>query len=310
MGITKRKKVSCHVITYNHINYISKCIDGILMQKTDFDFEIVIGDDVSTDGTREIVKEYASRFPDLIRLNLRDKRGTGIPGKENFMSTLEMCDGEYITLCDGDDYWTDPLKLQKQVDFLEQNKEYSICFHNVKYIDISGGETKHKNFNSGSIEKTFTIEDLSTGNFIDAPSVVFRNNDKILPSWFKYSPIGDYPLHMINASFGLIKYFPEEMAVYRVGSGVWSTKSNIEQTVNIMFCMTLLMNHFKSNIPVFENLKKQYDNFKAILSKPFEDKKKLELNIKDHTFLEKNISLNYLLKILKIKILKKLKIKN
>lgn len=310
MGITKRKKVSCHVITYNHINYISKCIDGILMQKTNFDFEIVIGDDVSTDGTREIVKEYASRFPDLIRLNLRDKRGTGIPGKENFMSTLEMCDGEYITLCDGDDYWTDPLKLQKQVDFLEQNKEYSICFHNVKYIDISGGETKHKNFNSGSIEKTFTIEDLSTGNFIDAPSVVFRNNDKILPSWFKYSPIGDYPLHMINASFGLIKYFPEEMAVYRVGSGVWSTKSNIEQTVNAMFCMTLLMSHFKSNIPVFENLKKQYDNFKAILSKPFEDKKKLELNIKDHTFLEKNISLNYLLKILKIKILKKLKIKN
>lgn len=310
MGITKRKKVSCHVITYNHINYISKCIDGILMQKTNFDFEIVIGDDVSTDGTREIVKEYASRFPDLIRLNLRDKRGTGIPGKENFMSTLEMCDGEYITLCDGDDYWTDPLKLQKQVDFLEQNKEYSICFHNVKYIDISGGETKHKNFNSGSIEKTFTIEDLSSGNFIDAPSVIFKNNDKILPSWFKYSPIGDYPLHMINASFGLIKYFPEEMAVYRVGSGVWSTKSNIEQTVNAMFCMTLLMSHFKSNITVFENLKKQYDNFKAILSKPFEDKKKLELNIKDHTFLEKNISLNYLLKILKIKILKKLKIKN
>lgn len=310
MGITKRKKVSCHVITYNHINYISKCIDGILMQKTNFDFEIVIGDDVSTDGTREIVKEYASRFPDMIRLNLRDKRGTGIPGKENFMSTLEMCDGEYITLCDGDDYWTDPLKLQKQVDFLEQNKEYSICFHNVKYIDISGGETKHKNFNSGSIEKTFTIEDLSSGNFIDAPSVIFKNNDKILPSWFKYSPIGDYPLHMINASFGLIKYFPEEMAVYRVGSGVWSTKSNIEQTVNAMFCMTLLMSHFESNIPVFENLKKQYDNFKAILSKPFEDQKKLELNIKDHIFLEKNISLNYLLKILKIKILKKLKIKN
>lgn len=310
MSAEMRKKVSCHVITYNHINYISKCLDGILMQKTNFSFEIIIGDDVSTDGTREIVERYAAEYPDLIRLNLRQKRGTGIPGKENFVSTLEMCTGEYISLCDGDDYWTDPLKLQKQVDFLENNKEFNICFHNVQNVDRDGKIISKNNPSSGEIEKTYTIENLSLENFIDTPSVVFRNNGYPLPSWFIYSPIGDYPLHLINASSGLIKYFPEEMAVYRVGSGVWNTKSIVDQILGTVFCLNFLIEDFKSNKTVHNNLKKQYDRFKMVLINPFEEKKELESKIKDYVYLEKNISLTYLLKMLKIKIFRKLKLKN
>lgn len=121
-------KVSCHIITYNQKDYISQCINGILMQQTDFPFEIIIGDDNSTDGTREILIDYQNKYPEIIKLNLRIERGKGIPGKENFLSTLAMCKGKYISLCDGDDYWTDPYKLQKQQDFLEQNDDYSICW--------------------------------------------------------------------------------------------------------------------------------------------------------------------------------------
>lgn len=225
MGIVMRKKVSCHVITYNHINYITKCIDGILMQKTNFDFEIIIGDDLSTDGTREILERYAIQYPNLIKLNLRAERGLGIPGKENFVSTLEMCSGEYITLCDGDDYWTDPHKLQKQVDFLEAHPDYVLCFHKVKILKPNGELVE--DFITKVPENYETQETLARlGNYIHTPSVVFRNVIKEFPPEFSLSPIGDYFLYMLLSEYGKLKYLEEEMAVYREGVGIWSAKSD------------------------------------------------------------------------------------
>ncbi len=235
------------------------------MQETNFDFEIIIGDDVSTDGTREIVERYAKEHPDLIRLNLRKKRGTGIPGKENFVSTLEMCTGEYISLCDGDDYWTDPLKLQKQIDFLEKNKEYSVVFHKVKEIN-SAGITAGPVLSSPQTEETYSLEDLATGNFIHTPSIVFRNHFQELPLWFVYSPIGDYPLHMLNAQYGLIKYFPDEMAAYRTGSGLWSAQSRTYQFVNTMFTLKFLISHFSGKDRIVNALSQQHDNLMNALS--------------------------------------------
>jgi glycosyltransferase involved in cell wall biosynthesis len=216
-GNNMRKKVSCHVITYNHINYIKQCLDGIIMQKTDFDFEIIIGDDLSTDGTREVVQEYSLRYPDLIKLNLRNQRGIGIPGKENFVTTLEMCDGEFVALCDGDDYWTDPLKLQKQIDFLEANKDYSICFHNVD-IKYENNIVPFLIDSNRHTKETTDLYDLLRGNYIHTPSVVFRNH-KDLPDWFETAYPGDWPLHIINATYGKIKFLSEKMASYRVHSG-------------------------------------------------------------------------------------------
>jgi len=119
--------VSVHVITYQHAKYIAKCLDGILMQKTDFPFEIVIGEDESTDGTREICINYAKKYRDKIRLFLRDRKQSVITSSTgnkiylNGILTLRSCNGKYIALCEGDDYWTDPLKLQKQMDFLNIN---------------------------------------------------------------------------------------------------------------------------------------------------------------------------------------------
>ncbi len=202
-----KKKVSCHIITYNQKEYISKCIDSILMQKTNFSIEIIIGDDNSNDGTREILKDYAFKYPDLIKLNLREVHGLGIPGKQNFLTTLEMCNGEYISLCDGDDYWTDPLKLQKQVDFLEENEDYSICFHKVNILQ--DGITKEDTI-TAKVPETTTIEDLAKGNYIHTCSVVYRNKlFTKLPKYFQESPVGDYFLHMLNARYGSIKYIDE-----------------------------------------------------------------------------------------------------
>lgn len=120
-------KVSVLFITYNHEEYLRQSLDGILMQKTNFDYEIVVGEDCSTDNTREILKEYAEKYPDKFVLLFREKN-FGRPTM-NVYDTGMHCQGEYIAFLEGDDYWTDENKLQKQVDFLDANKEYMGCTH-------------------------------------------------------------------------------------------------------------------------------------------------------------------------------------
>ena len=125
------KKVSVFMITYNHEKYIAEAIDSVLMQKTDFDFDIVIGEDCSTDATRRIVLEYSRKYPDKIKLLLHN---VNVGFISNLMYVLEACTGKYIAMCEGDDYWTDPFKLQKQVDFLEANKEYVLATHGYRMV--------------------------------------------------------------------------------------------------------------------------------------------------------------------------------
>lgn len=256
-----KKKVSCHLITYNHKDYISKCIEGILMQKTNFQFEIIIGDDNSSDGTREILLDYKNKFPDIILLNLRNHRGTGVFGKENFMSTLEMCTGEFISLCDGDDYWTDPLKLQKQVDFLEANPEYVLCFHKVSLLE----GTTFKEDNIISLPDNY--EDIATfakkGNYIHTPSIVFKNIIPKLPAEFKYSPIGDFFLSLLLAEGGKIKRLNDVMAVYRLNSGIWSEKSNYYRNFKTALTHALLYKYFnkKNNTVIASILLERIQSF-------------------------------------------------
>ena len=241
-----RKKVSCHVITYNQKDYITQCIDGILMQQVDFPIEIVIGDDRSTDGTREILMKYAEDFPEIIKLNLREVRGVGIPGKENFVSTLEMCHGEYISLCDGDDYWTDPLKLKKQIDFLEQNKEYVLCFHQVKILQPNGSIVD--DFITEVPENYETIETLARqGNYIHTPSVVFRNVLNGLPSEFEHAPIGDFFMYMMLAEHGKLKYFHEPMCVYRYGVGIYTGATHLRNIKSNLKLFTVLLSYLKDD---------------------------------------------------------------
>ncbi|MEX0609591.1 MAG: glycosyltransferase [Balneolaceae bacterium] len=132
--------VSVCVQTYSHETYIKECLEGILKQETDFPFEILLGEDASTDGTREICIEYAKKYPDKIRLFLHHRENNiqigGQPsGRFNFLYNLYSARGKYIALCEGDDCWTDPLKLQRQVEFMEENEEFSGCFTNYRIVN-------------------------------------------------------------------------------------------------------------------------------------------------------------------------------
>lgn len=298
--MTKNPLVSIIIITYNQENYIEKTINGALMQEYSEHMEIIIADDNSHDNTEKVIKSFSghSKFDCIKYFKHKENKGM----MPNFIWAFNQAKGKYIAICEGDDYWTDPLKLQKQVDFLEKNPTYSITFHKVKEI----GDSENEIISSSSKEATYTILDLAKGNFIHTPSVVFRKNFEELPEWLKYSPIGDYPLHLLNASYGLIKYFPDEMAAYRVGSGIWSSKSTVYKLINTIFSLKFLMEYFKENKLVFERLKEQYDNYYNAIIMPIEAKKTLESNIKDYRFLEKITSFTSVLKILKIKLLKKI----
>lgn len=220
--------VSVCVQTYQHAAFITQSLDGILLQKVNFPFEIIIGEDESTDDTRKICLEYAEKYPGKINLFLRSRKDVvyihgGPTGRYNFIKNLEAAKGKYIAICEGDDYWIDENKLQRQFDFMEANPGYAICFHRI--LELNDDGTLVKSHSKWNEEKSFTINDLAAQNIIFTPSVFFRNGlIEKLPAWINESPVMDYVLHMFNARHGLIKYFPEPMAVYRKhGGGLWST---------------------------------------------------------------------------------------
>ncbi|HCW08963.1 MAG TPA: hypothetical protein DGG95_16530 [Cytophagales bacterium] len=227
--------VSVRLMTFNQEEYIGNAIESILMQQTDFFVEVVIGDDFSTDRTLEILKSYSST--DKIHIKILE-RGVGdsywrkrqeLGRLYNFRNIIENCTGKYIALLDGDDYWTDPLKLQKQVDLLEADSKLSICFHNVKV---------HNSFTESIIDFLGTnfkgiseLDELFEGNnYIPTCSVVYRRNAIVLPPWFTRLPFGDYGLHIIAARSGKIKYINETMGVYRVHhTGAYSRLTNTNE---------------------------------------------------------------------------------
>ena len=137
MDIDKDVTVSIAMITYNHEGFISQAIEGVLMQQTSFPFELIIGEDCSTDNTRQICIEYREKYPEIIRLLLPEKN---LGAWDNMENVLNVCRGKYISFCEGDDYWTDPLKLQKQIDFLESHPDYSLCAGRFKTLYEGGSE--------------------------------------------------------------------------------------------------------------------------------------------------------------------------
>lgn len=246
--------VSIMVITYNHKAFIKECLDGILMQDTNFQFEILLGDDDSTDGTREICIEYADKYPNKIRLFLHHRKNNikinGNPtGRLNFLHNLYNARGKYIALCEGDDYWTDPLKLQKQVDFLEKNPGYNICFHRVQIFNQDGNKLGEDSITE-EVPETTNIENLARGNYIHTPSILLRNNFTI-PKWFSKCPIGDWTLYMIAIKDKKIKKLDETMAVYRVhDQGIWAKNSEEYRIGLTRQTVKLVLKYLRTNYNV------------------------------------------------------------
>ncbi len=202
------------MITYNHEKFIAQAIEGVMMQKTNFDYKLIIGEDCSTDKTREICIEYQNKFPDKIQLILNEQNIGMLP---NFIDVLQNAKGKYIAILEGDDYWTDPYKLQKQVDFLEANPEYVLCHHDAVFLYEENSEVSKDRLVNFDFEYDNDTKDLLIENRVSTLTAMFRNNlIGDFPEWFFNAFTGDWPLWILLSQFGKLKYLPFTGAVYRV----------------------------------------------------------------------------------------------
>lgn len=217
----KNAMVSVCMITYNQEAYIAKAIESVLMQKCSFSYELVIGEDCSTDNTLRICNEYMSKNPNVIKVL---HRNPNLGMSLNFQNTLLTCQSKYVAICEGDDYWTDPYKLQKQVDFLESNLGFSFCFHNAVRI-FENSNLKPRLFNSLEESHYHNFESLVNRKwFIATASIVFRNSGIYIPSWFQNAQNGDLLLELLLAKEGPFYYLPDVMSVYRTHRDSISSK--------------------------------------------------------------------------------------
>lgn len=233
--------VSVCLITYNHKNFIEKAVNSILLQNADFKWEIIIADDCSTDGTREIITEYARKYPETIKLVLQESNKGPT---SNWLDLLKAAKSKYVAYLDGDDYWTDPLKLQKQFDFMEQNQDYSMCFTDSTIVN-GNDELQKQNRVDTKNKKDIDQSDILSGFVPPSNTAFFRNNylQKII-SDFPDIMNGDYYVSVMMANYGKIGYLNVNSAAYRLHStGSWSQLS--EEKRRIMYTRTLLSLHGK-----------------------------------------------------------------
>ena len=262
--------VSICCLTYNHEPYIKQCLDGFLMQKTNFPFEILIHDDASVDNTQNIIKNYELKHSDIIKPIYQKEnqysKGIGVSRVYQF----PRAKGKYIAMCEGDDYWIDPYKLQKQVDFLETHPEYVFSFHDSIILNQRTGE-KRMRIGDRQIENTVDLKSLIIQNNIPTASIVFRNflDYAQLPDWIGKISKGDYGLCVLLAEEGPGKYLPEAMSVYRIHEGgVWSSKGfEFTHSANIIFYKYLLDYFTDSEIRQAIRTKMQWSEFNYGISK-------------------------------------------
>lgn len=225
--MTHSPKVSIICVTYNQQDYIRQTLDGFLAQDTDFAFEVIVADDHSADETPTIIQDYAKAHPDIFRPILR-RANVGV--LENFVDSMRAAKGEYLAICEGDDYWTDPQKMQKQVNFLDTNTEYSMCFHAVE-VHFENGDNKDYISPNPDAPKIFTQKELIERNFIQTNSVMYRRQSyKDMPK--KMMPV-DWYLHLYHAQFGKIGFIDDVMSVYRrhPGGVWWGSHANLNKTI-------------------------------------------------------------------------------
>lgn len=217
--------VSVYCLAYNHEKYIENALNGFISQKTDFSYEVFVHDDSSTDNTAGIIKEYAEKYPDIIKpiLQTENMYSKGVRIFKNYI--FPLINGKYIAVCEGDDYWCDENKLQMQVDWLENHPDYSCCVHNTKVIDCSDG--KEHLLNACLEDRDISIEEIIQwkGGLFHTSSYMYRYEYGAIPSVFFIKGSGDYPRAVYLATCGKIRYLSNVMSVYRyLTPGSWSVK--------------------------------------------------------------------------------------
>lgn len=221
----KGPAVSICCLAYNHEKYIRDALDSFLMQKTSFPIEILIHDDASSDGTADIIREYEKKYPEIVR-PVYQKENQYSKGIKNISGIFNFprAKGRYIAMCEGDDYWTDPDKLEKQVKFLDSHADCSLCFHSARQITVDGSITDGymRPYKGDKRVPPEDIIDKTSGyamNSMVFPAEVVRD----IPDYYWNCPIGDIPMQLMMASKGWAYYMDEPMSVYRVGvAGSWT----------------------------------------------------------------------------------------
>jgi glycosyltransferase involved in cell wall biosynthesis len=272
--------VNIVMVTYNQEKYIGKAIESVLMQKTNHSFNLIIGEDCSTDNTNEICKEYASKYPNRIML-LANSKNLGLV--KNYLSCFQQCTGKYIAVLEGDDYWTDPLKLQKQVELMERDESIGLVHTNYKILN------EHTERISSLPKKVFeqTLQfqgdifaKLIKQNFICAVTVMFRRN---ILDHINFNPFVENSCNTIDliiylqcAMINNVAFLQDQTAVYRVSSNSVSNNSNFEKIEKFAETKYFIRKYYLDQIKVAEYniiiLKKSLDVFllfKAIKTKEY-----------------------------------------
>ena len=238
----KEIKVSVYCLAYNHEKYIRDALEGFVMQKTNFKFEVIVHDDASTDGTADIIREYEKKYPDIIKpiYQTENQYKKGILKIKTYM--LPITRGKYIAFCEGDDYWTDENKLQIQYDIMENNPECIFCTHKTGVLHIDNLENKQNfpddryNLTDGFIDKT-TLLDIALFSLLHLTSWFVRKDfyqeyQNNRPEFSLIMPTGDNPFLIYMSSIGKTYYINRKMSVYRKGTeGSWT--SRVERTKDI-----------------------------------------------------------------------------
>ncbi len=247
--------VSICSTTYNHEKYIAQALDGFLMQETDFPFEILVRDDCSTDKTALIVKEYAEKYPALIK-PMYEKENTYSKGVRPMATVMKKAIGQYIALCEGDDYWMDPKKLQVQKDFLENNKEYSLCYTAATVISDNGDILiENKTFGDSS------EEELIAGlGYATTASVMFRIFDFGAYSSAKVTN-GDNLLWHYLGFYGKSKCIDTlENTIYRIhNGGIWSGRSEKNKLIELLNTYNIIRQNIIVNCSQSPQILKMHD---------------------------------------------------
>lgn len=227
LSVVLEPTVSVFVMVYNHEKYLEECLDGILMQQCNFSFNIIVGEDCSTDNSRELLLSYRNKYPGKFKLLLHEKN---IGAVENQNAVFAACTGKYIALCEGDDYWTDPLKLQKQVDLLEKNIDCSMCVALHSQLSSTGLAQAKRNEGENGLKLNFPA---TTGRYFHTTTYLIRTTAlQIILKKYSDLIIGDTALRYLLSAEGPFVLLNDYVSVYRItGTGIWTSLTEYDKAL-------------------------------------------------------------------------------
>ncbi len=234
-------KVSAAIITYNQEKSLAAAVESALMQTVGFDFEVVVADDCSTDGTADVLRKLELQYPEKVRAIYRRPN---IGANANLLDTIAACRGDYVAMLEGDDLWTDPRKLQRQADWLDAHPDCSLCCHAVNYVHEDGSRPTERFPRNG--KEVSSLEDILTeaANFHTC-SFMFRRRLFSPPDWLRSLWIGDWPILALLAEQGGVGFIDEVMSEYHIHpGGVWSNSSRLRRADGLLQVFQHIRRHF------------------------------------------------------------------